>query len=43
MENGLLSELDKLGRKSGYSRDKLINIMCSWRVNNLDFKEEWII
>ncbi|WP_373845175.1 ribbon-helix-helix domain-containing protein [Clostridium sp.] len=39
MENDLLKELDKLGKKSGYSRNELINIMCNWCVNNLDFEE----
>lgn len=40
MENNLIKELDKLGRKSGYSRNELINLMCSWCLTNLDFSEE---
>ncbi|OAA86340.1 CopG family transcriptional regulator [Clostridium coskatii] len=40
MENDLIKNLDKLGRKSGYSRNELINLMCSWCLSNLDFSEE---
>lgn len=39
MESGLIKELDKVSKKSGYSRNELINIMCDWCINNLDFQE----
>lgn len=39
MENNLVKELDKLVKKSGYSRNELINLMCQWCINNLEFKE----
>lgn len=40
MENNLIKELDKVSKKSGYSRNELINMMCNWCLNNLDFTEE---
>lgn len=40
MENDLLKKLTAISKKSGYSRNELINIMCNWCADNLDFTEE---
>ena len=39
MENNLVKDLDRISKKSGYSRNELINKMCSWCVENLQFRE----
>lgn len=39
MEDNLLKDIDKVAKKSGYSRNELINIMCQWCVDNLEFTE----
>ncbi len=40
MENDLLKKLTAISKKSGYSRNELINLMCNWCTDNLDFTEE---
>jgi hypothetical protein len=39
MEDNIVKEIDKAAKKSGHSRNELINIMCQWCLTNLDFKE----
>lgn len=39
MESDLVKKIDGLCKKSGYSRNELINIMCGWCINNLDFRD----
>lgn len=40
MQPDLIKELDKLSKKSGYSRNELINLMCDYCVKNLELIEE---
>lgn len=39
MQPDLIKELDKISKKSGYSRNELINLMCKYCVNNLEITE----
>ena len=39
MQNDLVDQLDKLVKKSGYSRNELISMMCKWCCCNLEFEE----
>ncbi|AKN34260.1 hypothetical protein Ccar_25885 (plasmid) [Clostridium carboxidivorans P7] len=36
MNPDLIKELDKISKKSGYSRNELINLMCEYCVKNLE-------
>jgi hypothetical protein len=40
MQPELIKELDKLSKKSGYSRNELINLMCEYCVKNLELIEQ---
>lgn len=40
MVDSLVKEMDKLSKKSGYSRNELINIACNNLVNNVELVEE---
>lgn len=39
MPDSLVKDLDKLGKKTGYSRNELINMMCDWCTNNYKVEE----
>lgn len=39
MENDKIKQLDKVCKKTGYSRNELINIMVDFCLDNLYFKE----
>jgi hypothetical protein len=39
MESNTIKDIDKVAKKSGYSRNELINIMCKWCLDNLEFTE----
>lgn len=39
MEDNVVKEIDRAAKKSGHSRNELINIMCQWCIDNLEFKE----
>jgi hypothetical protein len=39
MDDIFIKELDKVGKRSGYSRNELVNKMCQWCLDNLEFKE----
>ncbi|ADZ22957.1 hypothetical protein BJV85_003840 [Clostridium acetobutylicum] len=38
MDENLVKELDQICKKTGYSRNELINKMCDFCVNNIDFE-----
>lgn len=38
MNEDLVKELDQICKKTGYSRNELINKMCDFCVNNIDFE-----
>lgn len=38
MPDDLVKDLDKICKKTGYSRNELINIMCKWCVDNLEIE-----
>ncbi|WP_257675468.1 ribbon-helix-helix domain-containing protein [Clostridium felsineum] len=38
MNENLVKELDQICKKTGYSRNELINKMCDFCVNNIDFE-----
>lgn len=40
MPDSLVKELDKISKKTGYSRNELINMMCQECVNNYEIVEE---
>lgn len=40
MADSLVKDLDKLSKKTGYSRNELINIMCQECLNNYEIVEE---
>lgn len=40
MEDNLVKNLDKICKKTGHTRNELINIMCEYCVTNLEIVEE---
>lgn len=40
MDMDLANRLEKVSKKSKYSRNELINMMCTYCLDNLDFKEK---
>jgi hypothetical protein len=40
MPDSLVKDLDRISKKSCYSRNELINLMCEYCVNNIEIVEE---
>lgn len=38
MEHNLVRELDKICKRTGHSRNELINLMCDFCINNIEIE-----